>query len=81
MDADKSARTAFFKALRGTAFRLFDAATDMDGLADHNARRLIEARRGLVIALGTEGKVAAELGLVVQKPKDKGGAKPRGGKS
>jgi CRISPR system Cascade subunit CasA len=77
IDADKAIRTEFLKALRRTAFRLFDDASNIDSLADQNARRLIEAKRMLVVTLGDAGKAAAAMQLVDAKPKGKGG---KGGK-
>jgi len=77
--ADRSVRTDFMKSLRSTALRLFDGACDIDSLADQNARRLVEARKGLVIALSPGGKVAVVLGIAETKSKKGGGS--RGGKS
>lgn len=73
LDSDKMIRTDFHRVLRATALRLFDEATDIDTLADQNPRRLVEARRGLVIGLGANGKVAAAMSIAEAKPKGKGG--------
>lgn len=62
-DPDRSLRDGFRQQLRGIALRLFDETAGTDTLAEQNARRLIEARKGLVIALSREGKVASALGI------------------
>ena len=72
-DPDRSLRNGFRQQLRGIALRLFDEAAGTDTLAEQNARRLIEARKGLVIALSREGKVASALGIAEAKSK-----RPRG---
>lgn len=80
-DADKAVRTAFLKTLRSAALQLFDDASNIDSLADQNARRLVEAKKTLIIALGEAGKVAAAMGLVDQKPRVAGGKGGRGRKA
>lgn len=74
-DLDRKTRSEFLKVLRAKARDLFDAASNMDSLAEQNVRRLVEARKGLEFALSDSGKVASELGLAVPKPKGKGRAK------
>ena len=74
-DLDRKVRSEFLKILRLKARELFDAASNMESLAEQNVRRLVEARKGLEYALADSGKVASELGLVEQKPKGKGRAK------
>jgi CRISPR system Cascade subunit CasA len=72
-DSERNVRTDFLNELRKTGLHLFDDAAGTDTLAEQNARRLIEARKGLVVALSRQGKVATALGIVAAKPK-----KPRG---
>lgn len=71
-DLDRAIRSGFLLQLRKTVLALFDEAAGTDALAAQNARRLVEARKGLVLALGKEGKVAGVLGIVIAKaPKPK----------
>lgn len=76
-DDDLALRIAFRLTLRGAALRLFDDATDIDTLADQDAKRLVATRQSLVITVSDSGRVAAALRLVAQKA---GGAKGKGKK-
>lgn len=71
-DASMELRQAFHGTLRTTALRLFDAASNIDTLADQDAKRIVVARRALFIALSGNGKVAKALGIVEAKPAKSG---------
>ncbi len=62
-DPDGTVRSDFLPPLRRVSGRLFDAASNIDSLADQDAKRLVFAKNGLVIALSASGAVAQALGL------------------
>lgn len=67
-DRQKFIARDFFKVLRRTALQLFDRESGIDALADHDARRLVDARAALSATLSAGGKVLTALGLQEATP-------------
>lgn len=57
-------REGFLKALKHKALHLFDRIAGTDDLADHDARRVVDARIRLTLAFGETGDVRDALDII-----------------
>jgi hypothetical protein len=71
LDQQWEVRRAFCGALRGKALALFDENAGTDALAEQDARRIIEARAGLIFAFSETGAVPEALHIVSAEAKQR----------